>query len=355
MAAALPQADAPLETVANPKCHNWMLNSLTGFYALIGRLLANRIKPSTANPNASLPIETVEAIHTIMDYCLTHAEFISLEKACGLLWIVNGLRARIPSLEAFPPSHHENALSQRVADLPFEIIPLGLDWAKIQASYALPTMYATDDSSALCQALKADIPFQKDSIVTRKGTTVSERRGTAWVADDGIGALAYSGKLMVPHSPLPGLVKAAMNAVEDRLDDIPSDFFDCALCNHYADAQVACKLHTDPEHGTLWHRTTVVVAAGSDRKFSFKPIEATWKDWDPLDVPSPMEAATVHLFSGDLVVMKDSCNDDFFHAVHAGISDEERISLVLKRALERNGHRGHGLPGQGRRSGKKKG
>jgi hypothetical protein len=176
------------------------------------------------------------------------------------------------------------------------------------------------------------------------------------VADEGIGALAYSGKLMMPHSPLPTVVKMAMSAVEDRLGltyVTTTGFFDCALCNHYADKDAACKYHTDPEHGTFWHTTTVVVAAGSDRKFSFKPIETSWHDWDCLKVDSPAESATIPVFSGDVIVMKDSCNDDFFHAVHAGTFDDDRVSLVLKRALDRNGRKGHGLPGEGRRSGKK--
>ena len=56
--------------------------------------------------------------------------------------------------------------------------------------------------------------------------------------------------------------------------------------------------------------------------------------------------------------MRDNCNDDFYHAVHAREADSndttaggERISLVLKRALDRGGgKRGHGLAGEGRRA-----
>jgi hypothetical protein len=128
------------------------------------------------------------------------------------------------------------------------------------------------------------------------------------------------------------------------------------LCNHYTDATSACKFHTDPEHGSFWDRTTVVVAAGSDRKFAFKPIDTTWLDWDPLKLDSSQQtiATNVHLFSGDLVVMTDNCNDDFYHAVYAGENDKDRISLVLKRALDRgNGRKGHGQQGEGRRSKRK--
>jgi hypothetical protein len=37
-------------------------------------------------------------------------------------------------------------------------------------------------------------PSSEETITTRQGTSVTERRGTAWIAKEGIGALAYSGK-----------------------------------------------------------------------------------------------------------------------------------------------------------------
>ena len=36
-------------------------------------------------------------------------------------------------------------------------------------------------------------------LMTADGKKVQERRHTAWLAEGGIGALAYSGKLMAPH------------------------------------------------------------------------------------------------------------------------------------------------------------
>ena len=60
------------------------------------------------------------------------------------------------------------------------------------------------------------------------------------------------------------------------------------------------------------------------------------------------------LFSGDVVAMRDNCNDDFEHAVLPAQGDHNkapRISLVFKRALAGpDGRRGHGLQGQGRRA-----
>ena len=158
--------------------------------------------------------------------------------------------------------------------LPFDILPLGVQWEHV-----------LDDSgeSDIASMLRDAIPFQMDTIVTRSGSSVVERRGTAWVAEEGIGALAYSGKLMPPR-PIPTVVRNAMRAVEKSLQLSNGDqpFFDCALCNHYPNSEAACKFHTDPEHGSVWERLTCVVAAGDERRFAFRPIPgtSTWSDWD---------------------------------------------------------------------------
>ena len=117
-------------------------------------------------------------------------------------------------------------------------------------------------------------------------------------------------------------------------------FFDCLLCNHYPNGDAACRFHADPEHGSHWHCTSAVISAGTDRKFAFRRIDGDQVAW-------------THLFSGDMVVMRDKCNDEYYHAVRAGDDDKSRVSLVLKRALDLGGGRkGHGLDRQGRRRNK---
>mmetsp|Transcript_20026 Transcript_20026/g.26593 ORF Transcript_20026/g.26593 Transcript_20026/m.26593 type:complete len:201 (+) Transcript_20026:1-603(+) len=193
---------------------------------------------------------------------------------------------------------------------------------------------------------------------------------------------------MKPFSPLPIEVVDVMLAVEKEckdllgLDDMSittsndeyedeqqrPTFFDCALCNYYPDGEAACKFHTDPEHGSHWHRTTCVVSCGSPRKFAFRPIpdKNKWSEWDDVDCSAnggssgganddATAPAAVRLFPGDVVLMTDDCNDVFHHAVYAdeGNCDDtgSRVSLVLKRALDRGGgQRGHGLAGEGRRA-----
>lgn len=337
-------AATPHETsIDRPKKEGvWLCTSLQSLHGLVSR--KHGVSRSVNIPSQQLQSDTLLAIRRLIERAYQLTEDFSLDQACQLHWSVEGLYARIPELERLP---QREDLLDRLEKLPFDIVPRGLDWSNVC------------DSDQICEVLIDSIPFSKDTIITRRGVSVQERRGTAWIAEYGIGNLAYSGKLM-PPKPIPELVLQVMRSVEDRLDlGDDGNFFDCALCNHYADATAACKFHTDPEHGTFWHRTTVVVAAGTDRKFAFKPIETSWSDWDPCKVGSGLQsmAASINLFSGDLVVMKDNCNDDFYHAVHVGDNhnDGVRVSLVLKRALAfgKNGKKGHSDVGQGRKSRRK--
>jgi alkylated DNA repair dioxygenase AlkB len=324
----------------------WMLKSLQGIHGIVSRKLG--LFRSQDHPSYRLKPDTLNAIATLIERACVFSDEYSMDQACQLYWSIEGLYARIPELERCPTRQH---LQERLSHLPFQIVPRGFDWTTVQSS-------DKEDNTPLfiCKDLIDAIPFSKDTIMTRRGVSVTERRGTAWIAQEGIGNLAYSGKLMTPQ-PIPPLVSQVMRSIEERL--VLGDgegFFDCALCNHYSDATAACKFHTDPEHGSVWDRTTIVVAAGTDRKFAFKPIDTTWKEWDPLKLENGQQsmAASIHLFSGDLVVMRDNCNDDFYHAVQAGANDKDRVSLVFKRALDRgNGRKGHGQQGQGRRSKRK--
>ena len=160
-------------------------------------------------------------------------------------------------------------------------------------------------NNAVVDELIESIPFRSDTITTRMGSVVTERRATAWVAESGIGALAYSGKLMTPQN-IPPAVTSVMQQVESIML-LPPSFFDCALCNHYPTSDAACKFHTDPEHGTYWNRLTCVVAAGDCRRFVFRPIgkKKKWSNFDTraTDTATTTSAAAIPLFSGDVVQM----------------------------------------------------
>jgi alkylated DNA repair dioxygenase AlkB len=388
LARALLSAALPLENANDrpDKEGRYICDSLMALHAIVAKS-----SPSTSTTKVLFHEGSRLAIQTLMQRACQISPQLPLPQVCQVRWAIRGLQARLDDGCCWNDNDMEDdyqewcdpdslaLLDDRVQNLPFDVIPCVVDWKElVLGSHTNMNMDTNnhhdeqqDHPDLVVPVLRNAIPFQKDVIVTRSGSSVTERRGTAWVADEGIGALAYSGKLMTPK-PIPDLVGQVMRRAEQTLglSSSPTQpFFDCALCNHYPDGDAACKFHTDPEHGTLWDRLTVVVAAGDDRKFAFKPIgeRTQWEEWDcgndnnnnHLDtIACEPVAAVTHLFSGDLVVMRDNCNDDFYHAVHAREADKndataggERISLVLKRALDRGGgKRGHGLAGEGRRA-----
>lgn len=223
-----------------------------------------------------------------------------------------------------------------------------------EASALLPSMHALVASGTLSvEALRAEIPFEQATLLTADGARVRERRHTAWLAAAGIGALAYSGKLM-PPSPLGDCRIAAAAAAALRADTAQA--FDCALCNLYpAGGEAACAFHRDPEHGTKWALETFVLAVGEPRRFAFRPHAPL----APLGVWAEGPAAdggqhVVTLVTGDVVTMRDECNVEWEHAVLPGqgrANEGARVSLVFKRALATaDGRKGHTLQGEGRRA-----
>ena len=364
----------PSEGVPDSQGRSTVMESLQALQALIGRChRCGLLSKQNHNSDDASPSIIQKPIETLIQRSLNPdlVQQWSLQQVCQVRWSAKSLiqRLRLPDLDT-------SILDDRVALLPFDILFDAVDWSKCMNTEHDQDSHTPDTSGMeilpsedVVNLLKQEIPFHHDVIVTRTGARVQERRATAWIAEEGIGALAYSGKLMIPE-PVPPVVSRLMRHVEnDCLVGQDVDVrFDCALCNHYPTDEAACKFHTDPEHGTMWDRCTVVVTAGHDRKFAFRPIweETHWDDWEPdssssTALPQPPKsekmAAITHFCHGDIVVMKEDCNDLFYHAVHAGDSSEsssihqERVSLVLKRALPRGkSGRGHGLPGQGRRS-----
>ena len=122
------------------------------------------------------------------------------------------------------------------------------------------------------------------------------------------------------------------------------------LCNLYpAGEDAACKFHSDPEHGSHWHLSTAVVSCGEPRRFAFRRIGAEDDERD---------RHSFHLFDGDVVEMFDNCQDVYQHAVV--LAPEEttnqgaRVSRVQNALLLPSGKKGHGLPGSGTRSDRRK-
>jgi hypothetical protein len=340
---AIRSASVPFEEQPDrpDKEGQYIRQALCGLHALVGKILGNQ--------HRTLSNDAVDGIRLLIFRADAIAPKMQLPHIVEMRFAARGLLAR------FLLQRETQLLNmdRRVQKLPFDIIPLGVDWEQV----------VEGDNVVPIHEFLHEIPFRFDTITTRTGSVVVERRGTAWLAASGIGALAYSGKLMAPK-PIPSIVADTMRHVEATMGISPY-FFDCALCNHYPDDEAACKFHTDPEHGTLWERLTCVVAAGDSRRFAFRPIpgQNQWAKWDATVATAAENAiqddtapASIHLFSGDIVQMWGECNDLFHHAVYSAEGEREssrqgRVSLVLKRAIDRGGgKRGHGLPGEGRRS-----
>lgn len=395
--------DARFSTTSN---HVAVCMALMGIFSIVGYTLPI----PNVNDHDDLDQDILVAIQKLIKRVESVAWEIPMHQAVEVRWAIRGILARVGN--AFYEQlllHHDSDqggdmreilknykttasrgeklnilqslvipnLQHRTEKLPFDILPLCLDWN----SFHVLSMEKVHD---IVKTLLNEIPFQFDTITTKSGSKVEERRGTAWLAEKGIGSLAYSGKLMTPR-PIPEIVKRVMRQVEEGILDhrvheklhlcreTLGMYFDCALCNHYPNEESKCKFHTDPEHGTYWERLTCVVSAGNQdvRKFAFRPIPNE-NDWDAYEVKEAINKkgitsriedgivpAVVPLFPGDVVVMDNECNDLFHHAVYGkqDIGDNPdmngygRVSLVLKRAMDQgNGRKGHGKAGEGRRS-----
>lgn len=276
------------------------------------------------------------------------------EALCGLFALHEAASARLSIRRLLGSELPTARLERAVGALPFDFLfPAPALPAAGAAGGAANGGSAASAGSALHRmllagelsvgGLLAHIPFAQAELLTADGRTVAERRRTAWLAERGIGALAYSGKLMQPQ-PMPQPVLA----IRDALAADGGELFDCVLCNLYAEGgEAACKWHCDPEHGSRWALPTSVLAIGETRRFGFRPLrdsarsgEASWQ----LVLP---------LFCGDVVLMSGECNRQFEHAVfpaEGAANRGARISLVFKRALLCNGRKGHGLAGEGRRA-----
>jgi len=201
------------------------------------------------------------------------------------------------------------------------------------------------------QDIRKEVPFQSEDLITRTGKRVQERRETCWMAEPGVGGLAYSGKIMspVPFSP-------TVTRVRDAIEEATGIRYDCCLINWYGDGESACKFHVDPDMGRLWARDTVVVSIGETRRFNLRSIalatgsgsaSASGVNAKTLADNDESLHHTFHLFHGDCFYMFGDCQETFQHCVMKGEgsnNNNARASIVFKKSLPgAGGRRGHGI------------
>lgn len=85
--------------------------------------------------------------------------------------------------------------------------------------------------------IRNEVTFKADTITTARGEKVLERRETCWMADSGVGGLAYSGKIM---SPVP--FSSSIAKVRDIVEEETGIRYDCALINRYPDGETVVSL-----------------------------------------------------------------------------------------------------------------
>ena len=104
-------------------------------------------------------------------------------------------------------------LNARTINLPFDILHHCLPWQMNSVENDSAPDYLGYPTKDLLPDFIRSIPFNFDTLTTRTGDSVIERRGTSWLAEEGIGALAYSGKLMRPMN-IPTSVRETMRDIE---------------------------------------------------------------------------------------------------------------------------------------------
>lgn len=186
--------------------------------------------------------------------------------------------------------------------------------------------------------IRKEVKFNADILTTRDGRRVQERRETCWMADSGVGGLAYSGKIM---APVPFTSTVAI--VRDSLYDRTGIYYDCCLLNWYEDGEAACKFHSDPDHGRLWSVDTAIISIGETRRFNLRKISTNGGSSDS----SESEHFSYHVINGDCFHMFGDCQDTFQHCVmksEGPTNNSPRASLVFKKSLPGvGGRRGHGI------------
>lgn len=182
----------------------------------------------------------------------------------------------------------------------------------------------------------AQVPFTQSVLVTKDGKKVAERRKTCWMAEAGVGGLAYSGKIMAPVPFAPCIA-----AVRDAIEAQTGILYDCCLINLYEDGECACAYHVDPDLGTIFSRDSVIVSIGESRRFNLRKMLSK-------EGPKEQEPHVYHVHDGDVFYMFDDCQESFQHAIlksEGAQNDAARVSVVFKKTLPMvGGRRGHGLP-----------
>ena len=102
-----------------------------------------------------------------------------MDVPCVNLLQDSSLTGSVTALERLGIVNEQLFEAERRMKLPFKLLP------------------SLVDGKISLQDLMKEVKFRQDSFTTVQGKQVLERRRTSWMADHGVGGLAYSGKIMV--------------------------------------------------------------------------------------------------------------------------------------------------------------
>tara|TARA_B100000524_G_C23607809_1_gene355071 strand:- start:538 stop:1074 length:537 start_codon:yes stop_codon:yes gene_type:complete len=162
--------------------------------------------------------------------------------------------------------------------------------------------------------LEKEIIFKNDDIIV-DDIKIKEERLTSWHSDYNY-LYVYGGKTMTSQKMTKTLKKIQF-AIELKY----GIYFDSVLINYYKDGNSGMRYHSDATYNE-WHQDSVVISFGSSRKVIFREIG----NFD--------NKTNIIMNSGDLLFMKEGCQDIYQHRVTKDKSiGKGRISLVFKKHL----------------------
>jgi len=163
----------------------------------------------------------------------------------------------------------------------------------------------------LFNKLKAEIHFRQDNIVINN-IEIKEERQTCWMSDTDH-TYIYGEKTMEPD-----IMTVNVQNVRNKINDKYGVYYDSVLINYYQNGNVGMRYHSDETYGK-WEEDTVIISFGNTRRLVFREI-LNYDNKTYFDVSS-----------GDLIYMKDGCQDIYQHRVLKDQGTKDRISLVFKK------------------------
>jgi alkylated DNA repair dioxygenase AlkB len=175
-----------------------------------------------------------------------------------------------------------------------------------------PNFFDSAPANELFDKLKAEIPWQQDSI-TVYGKTHPQPRLTALFGNEGK-PYGYSNIVMQPHAWNPLLM-----FIKNEVEDICQEHFTTVLLNYYRDGKDSNGWHADNEKELGRNPVIASVSFGAERAFHLQ--HNTLKD----------QKLKITLGHGSLLLMKGSTQHFWKHQIPKTTKDiGPRINLTFR-------------------------